>query len=994
MRPRSLALEGFTAFRDRQDVDFSTLELFVITGPTGAGKTSLLDAMIFALYGQVPRLGGPRGTRDLISLGRAEARVSFEFSVDGKGRYRVARRLRRTGGNQTVTLERHVSGEEWAPVVDQGGVRIIDPAIVAVIGLDFDSFCRAVVLPQGEFHRFLKGDPGERRKVLFSLLGVGYFQRMAELARARMNVLKVKLESTEQIIAEQFGDATEAGLGESRRAAEAARVLAARVTAGLTAAEELMHAAVEEQRGAQALATQLAELRVVGGELETLSVGCEAAEEAFEAARAALADAEAASATCRASVAEAESTLVALEGEYGTLDQLASVAAAAASLGSATQDEEAAVRRARVAGAEAEAATAAQAATEHERREREAALAGAQTADEQARAELEAARRSDQQLTAAVTAAVGFDVELTAAREQADLADAVAGRAAREAEAVELALAQAATALEQCRRHAAVADLAEGLSAGDACPVCGVALATAVHVEGDVKRELAGAVEADSAARTAALDARRSSTRADAQRESAATELARARSRLAEALGGTGELAVLLEQQRASATALVTREREAAARREVLGAARESCEGARRGAEAASAAAARAIAGAESERRALEAARQRREATIEVLYEHFGATVPLDAADQVRAQHERLSEVMATVRRARTELDAATAAETGTRASGEQSARRLAEIDVRLAGLSSRADAAARALKPAIDLGDAPSDETARGARLGAIRSWCAEAELVIDAERAAALARADGGQREVAMIAAEIGVLEVPAPDAADGLAGADGAGAVAALRRAEHDAREATVRAEAAAEQTERRLQSRRQMEEQIAEDRRQSAVLGSLAQDLRQDRFGEYIVQETLGVLAARASEELLRISDGRYSLAAAEGDFEVIDHANADERRSVRTLSGGETFLASLALALALSRHIGELASEGLGAKLEAVFIDEGFGTLDPATLEEVIDALERLRADELVVGVISHVPELADRIKVGLEVRTEAGRSRVVVTDGA
>ena len=116
-----------------------------------------------------------------------------------------------------------------------------------------------------------------------------------------------------------------------------------------------------------------------------------------------------------------------------------------------------------------------------------------------------------------------------------------------------------------------------------------------------------------------------------------------------------------------------------------------------------------------------------------------------------------------------------------------------------------------------------------------------------------------------------------------------------------------------------------------------------------------------------------------------------EFQVVDRANADESRSVKTLSGGETFLASLALALALSRHVGELAGDGMGAKLESVFIDEGFGTLDPATLDEVIDALERLRADELVVGVISHVPELAQRIQSGLTVQEVDGHSRIVPT---
>jgi exonuclease SbcC len=211
----------------------------------------------------------------------------------------------------------------------------------------------------------------------------------------------------------------------------------------------------------------------------------------------------------------------------------------------------------------------------------------------------------------------------------------------------------------------------------------------------------------------------------------------------------------------------------------------------------------------------------------------------------------------------------------------------------------------------------------------------------------------------------------------------------ALALLGEAERVASGAAVRAQNDADQAIQRAKERADLEDRIKSESEQIVVLGDLANELRADRFGEYIVQETLDLLAVHASDELLRISDGRYSLVPIDGDFQVVDHANADERRSVKTLSGGETFLASLALALALSRHIGELATEGLGAKLEAVFIDEGFGTLDPETLEEVIDALERLREDDLLVGVISHVPMLAQRVRAGLEVQKEEGRSRVI-----
>jgi DNA repair protein SbcC/Rad50 len=138
-----------------------------------------------------------------------------------------------------------------------------------------------------------------------------------------------------------------------------------------------------------------------------------------------------------------------------------------------------------------------------------------------------------------------------------------------------------------------------------------------------------------------------------------------------------------------------------------------------------------------------------------------------------------------------------------------------------------------------------------------------------------------------------------------------------------------------------------------------------------------------------LAAQASDQLLRISDGRYSLIADEGSFEVVDHHNADERRSVATLSGGETFLASLSLALALSAGLRELAGTAAG-RLEAIFIDEGFGALDPETLDVVVDALERLREGDRMVGVITHVPTLAERIPSGLSVEKNGNSSHILV----
>jgi exonuclease SbcC len=105
----------------------------------------------------------------------------------------------------------------------------------------------------------------------------------------------------------------------------------------------------------------------------------------------------------------------------------------------------------------------------------------------------------------------------------------------------------------------------------------------------------------------------------------------------------------------------------------------------------------------------------------------------------------------------------------------------------------------------------------------------------------------------------------------------------------------------------------------------------------------------------------------------------GNFAVVDHHNADTVRSVRTLSGGETFLASLALALSLADQVVELAAGG-SARLESIFLDEGFGTLDPETLDTVAAAIEELGSQGRMVGLVSHVRDLAERLPIRFEVR--------------
>jgi exonuclease SbcC len=165
-------------------------------------------------------------------------------------------------------------------------------------------------------------------------------------------------------------------------------------------------------------------------------------------------------------------------------------------------------------------------------------------------------------------------------------------------------------------------------------------------------------------------------------------------------------------------------------------------------------------------------------------------------------------------------------------------------------------------------------------------------------------------------------------------------------------------------------------------------EASVAKLLGQLLRADGFERWLLTSALDVLVADASATLLELSGGQFELTHDGKDFAVVDHADADSVRPVRTLSGGETFQASLALALALSAQLAGLAGGGT-ARLDAIVLDEGFGTLDEATLDVVASTLESLAATgERMVGVVTHVGALAERVPVRFSVTRTASGSTV------
>ncbi|MGB9874171.1 MAG: AAA family ATPase, partial [Hydrogenobacter sp.] len=189
MRPILLELENFTVYR-RQSVDFSDLNFFIIQGRTGAGKTSLIDAICYALYGKVPKYKGVNLQEYLISKGQRYMRVRLEFSVKGK-RYLVDRlyelskpqMVRFYEGSKPINLK----------------VKEVEDYISKILGMDYETFTKVIVLPQGQFDRFLKPQkPTERREILNRLLGYDeIFERMNRIIKDTLNQLKAKKDALE-----------------------------------------------------------------------------------------------------------------------------------------------------------------------------------------------------------------------------------------------------------------------------------------------------------------------------------------------------------------------------------------------------------------------------------------------------------------------------------------------------------------------------------------------------------------------------------------------------------------------------------------------------------------------------------------------------------------------------------------------------------------------------------------------------------------------------
>jgi DNA repair protein SbcC/Rad50 len=288
VRPQRLIMEGFLAYRRRTEIDFSDADLFVLAGPTGSGKSSVIDGMTFALYGSIPRVG-KGSVAPLISAQAESGRVEFRFSV-GDESYTAVRLMVRQGSGATTTEARLLRGESQEVLA--GTADEVTDAVTNLLGLRYEHFIKAVVLPQGAFADFLTDQPRDRQALLGALLDMGLYEQVMQLANQRAKLAEGRAKSVGDSLAkldvvspEQLEEASRvlAGLA-GARAELPARLEARSRLDGLLGEARSRHAAAVES---------LTRLRAieVPDDLDTLDTDRAAAAEHLESVETSLAGA-------------------------------------------------------------------------------------------------------------------------------------------------------------------------------------------------------------------------------------------------------------------------------------------------------------------------------------------------------------------------------------------------------------------------------------------------------------------------------------------------------------------------------------------------------------------------------------------------------------------------------------------------------------------------------------------------------------------------------
>jgi len=959
MRPLTLRMSGLRSYRSEVTIDFGDPGLIAIVGDTGAGKSSILEAIFFALYGGCT--WDHRATAPLISDGASLMQAELVFLADGR-RWRVFRSASRTSTQNRHELE---CVDDPALRFDNDGP--VTAEIKRLIGLDQNAFLRTVILPQGQFQMLLQATRTERTAILKGIFRLDQLAAARDQAdrtarRLRPDVDRLKLEraallpdpETALTDARERHEQAESRLTELQKLSEA-------ITAASRRRDDAAAQSEEIQKGvAQVRGTMMSE---ADAELARLS---DVASQLQERRRQLETD-RGQRRTDADSLAE---ILTRADEQGGGIEALAGVASTLQFLAEqlpGLHEEEASCER---EGAEIKELSAAIASSQGEAQALEARASAAQAEADRLAVLADTANELLIGARSRLDTARGLAIACAERQREVQEADE---RKSRAAAAVEPAVARARSgadelkaansALEAVQRAHAAAHAAEGSQPGDPCPVCQRPLPADFDMprppgEAEARAKLeAGQLAADQATKAhAAAEADLRNASVDVERVGQAAGFAEAAlnhtlSELRQVIVG----ADLAADDDSLLAPLVTAWRTAAE------AHKEQADEAHRRARQAELAAAdiqarsREISQRSSRLTERQVSVRERKASCEKAARELPAGYRISApltADGVTDASERVA-------RRRTELAHVSERLATARQAIEQIGRDLEALDGQLQSqvhgparqLVLKLSAAEQRLSDLAELLGTPPPPARPSGDLSRDAEWAHQLKTATDATLARAKAALTTLQQQHAEAIAAI----------ADALAAggaADEQGLQQAIIEVSADRRRASDDIRTTTEQIPRVAE----LAGKVKQGEGLLQALDELARLLADGKFISYVVIRKQQTLLAIATELLGSITGNRYGFSES---FEIVDRLTGLPR-GVKTLSGGETFLASLALALGLV----ELAGRG-GGRLDALFLDEGFGSLDANSLSEALDSLGRQAETGRMVAVISHLRSVAE-----------------------
>ena len=929
--------------------------IYALTGPTGAGKTTILDAISLALYGRTPRLAriGKAGN-EIMSRHSGTCHAEITFSTR-TGRYRShwsQHRARRKAGGELQNPKHELADAESGELLATG-LKDVAAAIERLTGMDYQRFTRAMLLAQGDFAAFLRAAPDERAPLLEQITGTEIYSRISIAVHER---LRDALEQQRQLATETAGitpldAATHTALTQESAALQ-------KQLAALTTRQQQTAAALARAQNIAELTAELARL-----------------DEQHTAHQAALAR----FAPERERLAAAQSAAL-LDADYARLDTLRRTQQQNSRALAALDEQAPALARTHETANQALTAASARVYAEKQR------LAAAQPRWQQTRAYDHTLRHQREQLasleqsaathTAAQTALAAAEKHAAAARENSARADVarkktetalaahLQGRLLREYRAEkdnilrELAYHQRIADLEQQRAH---------LHDGEPCPLCGA-------TEHPYASELPAQPD-DLTARLETLDTyiKRAETLGE-QHENAQHALASAREKQQQT---ENTLALAAEKARNSAVhaeqhaALQQTYAQTLAARQALLVNRDP--------DAEETAQQRAIAEAEA---AMEKARD----TCQT------AQTAAAANQQQRAQlHARLTAQQQELQTAEQQFAAALGmcSEIAAPSPAGRSPQRGRDGE----GVD---DVPCAPKISTFSISDHPHSNTSSRA------ATTFPDETAWQAARLPAATR-EALARQAAALEQQTLTLHTRQQDRAARLA------SLTAQSADDPDTATLQARQEADEHTRQQHQQTLAANQHRLAEHKRASERLAAQQQAIAKQaaetrrwqnlheligaadgkKYRNYAQSLTFASVIAQANRQLVQLSD-RYLLTADPArplELNIIDNYQGGETRSAKNLSGGESFIVSLALALGLAQMSGE------NMQIDTLFLDEGFGTLDEETLDSALETLAQLRTHGKHIGIISHVAALTERIATRIQITPQNGGNSIISGPG-